>query len=93
MFHVYIVICRPRQSQILFLPSAVTCSMNEFPKILKELRLEKELTQLQLAIKLGFKSDAIINRWEKGTRRPDIDNLRLLSKFFGVTIDDLIGNE
>ena len=67
--------------------------MNEFPRILKELRQDKGLTQLQLAQALGFKSDAIINRWERGERKPDIGNLILIANFFKVSIDFLVGRE
>ena len=65
----------------------------EFAKILKELRTDKELTQLQLAKALGFNSHAVIANWESGRQMPDIENLKLLSKFFKVSIDYLVGNE
>lgn len=67
--------------------------MDDFPRILKELRQDKGLNQLQLANALGFKRETTINQWEKGKRMPDIVNLKLLSKFFNVSIDYLVGNE
>ena len=67
--------------------------MNEFPKILKELRLERGLTQVQLSAALGFKALSVVANWEAGYRTPDIHNLKLLSKFFNVSIDYLVGNE
>ena len=67
--------------------------MEEFAKILKTLREEKDLTQAQLAEKLNFNSRTVIANWESGKRMPDIENLKILAKFFGVTIDYLVGLE
>jgi len=63
----------------------------EFSKILKSLRTEKSLTQLQLARALGFNTHTVITNWESGKQMPDIENLKLLAKFFNVTIDYLVG--
>ena len=67
--------------------------MESFAQKLRELREEKGLTQLQLAQKLGFKSYNVISNWEGGKRMPDIENLKLIAKFFGVSIDYLVGLE
>jgi len=65
--------------------------MHNFPKILKELRDEKNLTQTQLAHLLGYKSETTISQWETGKRTPELENLITIAKFFNVTIDYLVG--
>ena len=67
--------------------------VSKFADVLKELRQEKRLTQAGLASKLGFKSRTVIANWESGKRMPDIENLKLIAKFFGVKIDYLVGFE
>ena len=66
--------------------------MNKFSERLKELRLEKNLTQTELAQETGI-SQAGIAKWETGDRNPSVDCLIILAKFFGVTIDYLVGLE
>ena len=63
-----------------------------FAERLKELRLEKELGQEGLAQELGL-SHGIISLWENGLREPKMSNLILLAKYFGVTMDYLVGLE
>ena len=47
------------------------------------------LTQEELADKLGM-TQAAISRFETGDRKPDVDDLIAIAKFFGCKIDDLI---
>jgi len=65
---------------------------NKFKDILKELRIEKGLTQASLAKQIGL-SQTGIARWENGDRTPNIYCLVTLAKFFGVTTDFLLGIE
>lgn len=60
-------------------------------KFLKELREEKNLTQIQLANKLdaGY-SDAAISTWERGVSVPNIDDLRRLAEYFNVSVDEIL---
>lgn len=58
----------------------------EFKDILKELRLEKSLTQEELAKELNF-SISVVNKWENGKKNPSVDSLKILAKYFNVTID------
>lgn len=60
-------------------------------KFLKSLREEKGLTQVQLSLKLnsGY-SDAAISKWEGGKSLPNIDDLKRLANYFGVTIDEIL---
>ncbi len=64
--------------------------MNKFKDVLKELRKEKNIGQVELANKIGV-SKGIISLWENGLREPNMSSLILLSKFFGVSIDFLVG--
>ena len=66
--------------------------MNKFKDNLKLLRQEKNLGQIELAKILGV-SKGIISLWENGLREPTLSNLRAISKYFKVSIDDLVGLE
>ena len=59
---------------------------------LKELRLEKGIGQEKLAADLCV-GNGTISLWENGLREPKMSNLILLAKYFGVTIDYLVGLE
>ena len=64
----------------------------EFNEKLQKLRKEKNLTQEELAEKL-FVSRTAISKWESGRGYPSIDSLKVIAKFFHITIDELIGSE
>lgn len=59
---------------------------------LQELRKQKGLTQEELA-ELIFVSRTAVSKWESGRGYPNIDSLRALAKFFGVTVDTLLSGE
>ena len=65
---------------------------NKLPERLKELRIEKGLTTVQLSNCLNV-SDSTISRWENGVRIPSVENLFFIAKFFDVSADYLIGLE
>lgn len=56
---------------------------------LKELRLEMNLTQIELA-KIFNTTHSTINRYEKGIHQPDTDTLNKLADFFNVSTDYLL---
>jgi transcriptional regulator with XRE-family HTH domain len=58
---------------------------------LLELRTEKNLSQRAVAKSL-YISQGTYNNWENGRTQPSIEQLIVLSKFFGVSVDYLIGN-
>ena len=66
--------------------------MKIFSERLKELRIEKNLNQSELARKTGL-SQSSIARWEADDRDPTIHGVIVLAKFFGVSIDFLVGLE
>jgi len=64
----------------------------EFNEKLQELRKSRGLTQEELAEAL-YVSRTAISKWESGRGYPSIDSLKEISKFFSVTIDDLLSGE
>ena len=64
----------------------------EFHEKLQELRKQKGLTQEELAESL-YVSRTAISKWESGRGYPNIDSLKAISKFFSVTIDELLSGE
>ncbi len=61
-----------------------------FSERLKELRLEKGLTQKKLGEIIGTTYSAI-SYWENGTNEPKISYVIALCKYFNVTADYLLG--
>jgi transcriptional regulator with XRE-family HTH domain len=59
---------------------------------LKLLRKEKNLTQEQLAERLGV-SNRTVSRWENGNNMPDISLLSEIAEFYDVSIPELIYGE
>lgn len=62
---------------------------NTFGEFLRQRRLEKNLTQKDLA-ELLFVSESAVSKWEKNVARPDIALLPKLSEILGVTEHELI---
>lgn len=69
---------------------------NSFEKLVGQriahFRKQMSLTQFELAEKLDY-SDKTISKWELGQSLPNIFILNELAKFFGISLDILIGNE
>ncbi len=61
-----------------------------FCERLKELRQEKGIGQEELANRIGV-SRGVISLWENGLREPTMGNLAALARFFGVSLDYLVG--
>lgn len=59
---------------------------------LKELRLERGLSQQQLAKQIET-TQSNIGRWENGINEPTSSQLIKLANYFGCTIDFLVGIE
>ncbi len=62
--------------------------MDVFGK-LAELRKKSGLTQSEVAEELGVSRQAV-SRWETGEISPSVENLRRLSKLYGVPMDELV---
>lgn len=62
-----------------------------FAERLKELRKDKNMTQVQLAEALGV-SKGTVAMWEIGKREPNFETLNRLSDIFDKRIDYILGN-
>ncbi|MDE7215629.1 MAG: helix-turn-helix domain-containing protein [Clostridia bacterium] len=62
----------------------------KFQERLKELRTEKGLSQMQLAIILGISQSAIA-KWELGKTEPTASAIISISKYFGESTDYILG--
>lgn len=60
-----------------------------FENNLRKLRLNKSITQTELAQKLHLSRTAISN-YENGKVQPSLDTLIKISEIFEITIDELI---
>lgn len=61
----------------------------EFNEKLQELRKSRGLTQEELAEAL-FVSRTAVSKWESGRGYPSLDSLKQLSRYFSVSVDELI---
>ena len=56
---------------------------------LKKIRKQKKMNQLKVALDLNISREAL-SHYENGKRSPDLQMLRRLSEYFGVSIDYLV---
>lgn len=61
-------------------------------KFILELRREKNMTQQELADKIGV-TDRAISKWENGRGMPDLSLMTPLCKELGITITELLSGE
>ncbi len=61
-------------------------------EFLKKLRKDNNLTQSELADKLGVTYQAV-SKWENGKNIPDIAIIKEISKIFDVNVDEIISGE
>ena len=59
-------------------------------KRIKQLRKKHNLTQTELAIKIGFKDKQVVNTYEVKGANPTAYNLVLLANALNVTVDELL---
>lgn len=59
---------------------------------LKMIRKQKKFSQLKVATDLSISREAL-SYYENGKRNPDLQMLRVLSKYFNVSIDFLINGK
>ena len=64
--------------------------MGKFQTILKELRLSKGITQVELAKQLGI-SRSTVGMYESGSREPDFKTLELIADYFNIDTDYILG--
>ena len=63
----------------------------EFSERLKKLRKQAQLTQVDVAEKLGISQPAYAS-WERGVKKPTQENLVKIAQILNVSIDYLVGN-
>lgn len=63
-----------------------------FSERLKLLRLQRQLSQKELADKLGI-SNSTVSMYERGEREPSFEMLELIGDFFNVDTNYLLGKE
>ena len=61
-------------------------------KFIAECRKDKELTQMQLAEKLGI-TDKAISKWERGIAMPDTAIMLELCDILGISVNELLSGE
>jgi len=64
----------------------------EIANRLVELRKKNNLSQEELAEKLGLSRQAV-SKWERAEASPDTDNLICLAKIYNISLDELLHNE
>ena len=58
---------------------------------IKQLRKKKGISQSELAEVIGVKNNTV-STWERGTRKPDFEALNLLSNYFEVSFEYILGS-
>lgn len=66
--------------------------MNDLKDILRQLRIDRKLSQLALAQLLNISPTGYAG-WEQGRTEPNIESIRKLCKLFEVSADYLLGLE
>lgn len=61
-------------------------------KFIAELRKENNMTQLELADKLGI-TDRAVSKWENGRGMPDVSLLKLFCEILGISVNELLSAE
>ena len=64
--------------------------MEKLSEKLKELRLEKGLSQKEVSTALGLTRNAFTN-YENGYREPSLETLKTICQLFDVSADYLLG--
>lgn len=57
---------------------------------IKRLRTQANMSARDLSNIFGFTRPTAVYHWEKGLKIPSLDNLVILAKVFGVTMDEII---
>jgi len=66
--------------------------MKQIGKKITDLRKATNMTQMELADKLGISFQAVSN-WERGNTMPDISKLPELAEIFSISVDELLNGK
>ncbi len=64
-------------------------AQQSFGELVRTLRSEKGMTQLDLARKMGV-TDKAVSKWERDLSIPDVGSLPKLAEELGVSVDELL---
>lgn len=78
--------------QIISLCDKIKAERSDTMNRIAELRKRAGLSQAEFGKMMGAAQNTVSN-WEKGNREPDNGRLKVMSEYFGVTIDYLLGND
>ncbi len=67
--------------------------MTNIAKNIRYLRLKNEMSQEELAKRLGKKSYTTIQKWESGVSEPSVKITTQIADIFGIGIDELTGKD
>lgn len=79
-------------NRIIFTKGDVSMNQEKIGKFIAELRKDKNMTQVELADKLGI-TDRAISKWENGRGMPDISLFEPLCKELNISINELLKGE
>jgi len=83
----------PRVQKLQTIRKGMVIIMNiEIANRLVNLRKEKNFSQEALAEQLGISRQAV-SKWERAEASPDTDNLILLARLYGISLDELLKTE
>ena len=57
---------------------------------IKRLRQERGLSARDIQDAMGFDSPSAVYKWERGRSLPSLEHLMVLSKLFGIRIEDIL---
>lgn len=66
--------------------------MNDIGDRIKEKRLEKKMSQEELAKRTGYKDKSSISKIERGTRQPQVEDLKKIASALKVDFGYLLGD-
>lgn len=64
-----------------------------FSNNLRYLRKKYDMSQEDLANKLGYKSFTTIQKWESGMSEPSVSMVKKIAELFGVTMDQITNDD
>jgi transcriptional regulator with XRE-family HTH domain len=71
----------------------VIINMKETGENIEKLRLKRGISVKELEEIFGFNTPQSIYKWQRGESLPTIDNMVVLARIIGVSVDDLISLE
>jgi transcriptional regulator with XRE-family HTH domain len=61
----------------------------EFANYLKQKRIDAQLSQSEVATRLGYTTSQFVSNWERAISQPPIQSLFLISNLYRVSVDEM----